>query len=381
MVLLSAFVQIPGGILVRCGVSARRKRVDPICTSNFRNTGSDLEAPFTLDAGSDEDYSQEDVDSILANAGFTVAKQKPKKAVEPESGKKPKIARNRSVTNKDIIQFEREGHVACRDLLLEEQVEDLREKTLKVFEDRLLESYQQKCSVLGLGTPGTLAEAKESLETVDNDKIPFLQLFNLRKMNPSLLIPEQLAQAAATLLGSKRLRVYQDSIFVKRGGDGPTLWHSDLNMAPLDTNRFVTAWIPLHPVTEELAPLCFATGSHTDFSGCYWKGRQFLREEDLSSRYQVQSYSPLKIGDVTFHHGWTLHGTDGMDLTCDPRIAWTVSFFCEESTRLLPERFWSDIPTEDRMSYQRWIKEVKTSKPLNHPDLEVVFPVPKKKMG
>mmetsp|Transcript_37181 Transcript_37181/g.148413 ORF Transcript_37181/g.148413 Transcript_37181/m.148413 type:complete len:101 (+) Transcript_37181:522-824(+) len=96
-------------------------------------------------------------------------------------------------------------------------------------------------------------------------------------MNPWLVVPEQLAQAAATLLGSKRLRVYQDSIFVKRGGDGPTLWHSDLNMAPLDTNRFVTAWIPLHPVTEELAPLCFATGSHRDFSGCYWKGRQFLR--------------------------------------------------------------------------------------------------------
>uniref|UniRef100_A0A7S3EHR0 Uncharacterized protein n=1 Tax=Rhodosorus marinus TaxID=101924 RepID=A0A7S3EHR0_9RHOD len=105
--------------------------------------------------------------------------------------------------------------------------------------------------------------------------------------------------------------------------------------------------------------------------------------------------------------GWTLHGADGMDLSCDPRIAWTVSFFCEESTRLLPERYWIDIPTEDRMSYQKWIKvilhastglklmilsmvryllpfgqEVKTdSEPLNHPDLEVVFPLSKKKMG
>jgi len=367
--------------------------MDPIRAANFRprnqrgrskdeasNTGSELEAPFTLDAGSDLDYNQEHVDSILANAGFKVAKKSPKKTVEGEGGGKPKIAKNRSVSNKHIIQFEREGHVACRGLLLEKQVENIREKTLKVFEDRLLDSYQQKCSVLGLETPKTLAEAKESLETVENDKIPFLQLFNLRKMNPSLLVPEQLAQAAATLLGSKRLRVYQDSIFVKRGGDGATLWHSDLNMAPIDTNRFVTAWIPLHPVTEELAPLYFASGSHRDFSGCYWRGRQFLRDEDLSSRYQVQSYSPLKMGDVTFHHGWTLHGADGMDLACEPRIAWTVSFFCEESTRLLPTRYWSDIPTEDRISYQKWIKEINTTgKSLDHPDLEIVFPFPEKK--
>jgi hypothetical protein len=32
----------------------------------------------------------------------------------------------------------------------------------------------------------------------------------------------------------------QDSIFHKRLGDAPTRWHCDLNMAPLDTNRFLT---------------------------------------------------------------------------------------------------------------------------------------------
>ena len=32
---------------------------------------------------------------------------------------------------------------------------------------------------------------------------------------------------------------------MKRQGDGPTHWHSDLGMAPLDTNDFVTMWLPL----------------------------------------------------------------------------------------------------------------------------------------
>ena len=44
------------------------------------------------------------------------------------------------------------------------------------------------------------------------------------------------------------VKLYQDSTFCKRPGDGPTRWHSDLNMALLDCNDFVTAWIPLEPV-------------------------------------------------------------------------------------------------------------------------------------
>jgi hypothetical protein len=40
----------------------------------------------------------------------------------------------------------------------------------------------------------------------------------------------RLASAAAALLGAKRVRLYQDCVFVKQPGHGPTNWHSDLNM-------------------------------------------------------------------------------------------------------------------------------------------------------
>lgn len=40
----------------------------------------------------------------------------------------------------------------------------------------------------------------------------------------------------------------QDCVFLKEPGYAETNWHSDLRMAPLDTNAFVTAWIPLRPV-------------------------------------------------------------------------------------------------------------------------------------
>ncbi len=64
----------------------------------------------------------------------------------------------------------------------------------------------------------------------------------------ALVRDPRLAATAAALLGAPRLRLYQDCAFVKRPGFGATNWHSDLRMAPLDTNAFVTAWIPLRPI-------------------------------------------------------------------------------------------------------------------------------------
>ena len=48
------------------------------------------------------------------------------------------------------------------------------------------------------------------------------------------------------------VQIYQDALFVKRPGDGPTQWHSDLNIAPFDTNDFITCWIPLQFVPSEV---------------------------------------------------------------------------------------------------------------------------------
>jgi hypothetical protein len=54
----------------------------------------------------------------------------------------------------------------------------------------------------------------------------------------------RVAAVAAALLGVERVRLYQDCAFLKNPEDGPTNWHSDLNMVPLDTNHFVTLWLP-----------------------------------------------------------------------------------------------------------------------------------------
>lgn len=77
-------------------------------------------------------------------------------------------------------------------------------------------------------------------------------------------------------------------MFLKEPGYAETNWHSDLRMAPLDTNAFVTAWIPLRPVSgaEGDSGLLFARGSHRDFALPFWHD---MRGRDLEDRgYELQ---------------------------------------------------------------------------------------------
>lgn len=55
-------------------------------------------------------------------------------------------------------------------------------------------------------------------------------------------------------------------------------------MAPLDTNAFVTAWIPLRPLGSSAAGdsgLVFAAGSHRDFALAFWHD---MNGRDLGDR-------------------------------------------------------------------------------------------------
>ena len=57
-------------------------------------------------------------------------------------------------------------------------------------------------------------------------ELPFLQVFNSHRTDPNiwaLVRSPRLARTAASLLGVERVRLYQDSMFYKRPGDGE-LW-------------------------------------------------------------------------------------------------------------------------------------------------------------
>lgn len=173
---------------------------------------------------------------------------------------------------------------------------------------------------------------------------------------------QELAGTAADLLGlssGERLRLYQDSLFVKRSGDGVTNWHTDLAMAPLDTNRFVTVWLPLQPVAssdEGGTALIFASGSHRDVALPFWHGDP-RSQPDLDGRGYVEGEAgAFRLGDANWHHGWTLHCAPGNELRATRR-ALAASYFVDGATRLAVAKSRGAPDDEDCESYSEWLKE------------------------
>jgi len=175
---------------------------------------------------------------------------------------------------------------------------------------------------------------------------------------------------AAKLLGAPRVRLYQDALFMKHPWHGATRWHSDLGLAPFDTNAFITIWLALTPVPAKGgSALRFARGSHRDYTLQYHHElADSYTQNDLSGRYCIDSHGGMKPGDATFHHGWTLHAADALDRNAkNPRVAWALSYIAD-GARLLPE---DALPAaqeaEDYVSFEPWIAEARPGGAVEHP--------------
>ncbi|CAN0201491.1 unnamed protein product, partial [Phaeothamnion confervicola] len=228
-----------------------------------------------------------------------------------------------------VLSFERQGHCSIRQVFSSDEMELLVPSVKAAFAEQELAALQQKVSVYF--RESALAAARDDpdalraqLEQLPPEQIPFLQargcggdggggggkeaatVFNLFRSGGAhselvrrLVTSKRLAAVASQLLGcDSRVLVYQDSVFVKRPGDGPTRWHSDLNMAPFDTNDFITIWIPLAdvPAPEDGGTgLLFASRSHRDFALNYWQDPH--AGEDLSERYREESYGAMALGE------------------------------------------------------------------------------------
>ncbi|EFJ47584.1 hypothetical protein VOLCADRAFT_91857 [Volvox carteri f. nagariensis] len=304
-----------------------------------------------------------------------------------------------------LLRYERDGFVVTRRLLQPEHLAALRAACEVEVSARRLESFRHRVRVLCPGVdPATLtseAEVEQALQNHATDALGFLQFFNLHRTNRAVCqvaLGPELATVAAQLLGARRVRVYQDCLFLKEPGFAETNWHSDLRMAPLDTNDFVTAWIPLRPVrgacgggSSKSPPdsgLMFAAGSHRDFALPFWHN---MEGRDLSDRgYAMKDTGPMEVGDVSWHHGWTLHCAAPQPVGTPPRLALTVAFFAD-GARLLPRTSDSSVRSEllhdeDAESYSAWLPALAKGKGRDgavarHKLLPVVWPLDANEAG
>jgi len=170
----------------------------------------------------------------------------------------------------------------------------------------------------------------------------FLQLFNLWREDEivkELVFSKRLAKIAADLMHTSGARLYHDQALFKEGGGGITPWHADQYYWPLDTDKTVTAWIPLQVTPLELGPLEFSAGSHRIV-----EGRELEisdeSEQMIQQKLRVTDFihvvEPFDAGEISFHSGWIFHRA-GANSTEQMRKVMTIIYMDMDMRLKLPE--------------------------------------------
>ncbi len=181
-----------------------------------------------------------------------------------------------------------------------------------------------------------------ALEQRDTYGKAFLQIFNLWREHEEirkLVLSKRLAQIAADLMGVKRVRIYHDQALFKEPGGGITPWHADQYYWPLDTDKTVTAWIPLQETPLEMGPLEFSAKSHQIV-----EGRDLMisdeSEEKIRQNLRINDFEhvvePFEAGEISFHSSWVFHRA-GANRTDRMRKVMTIIYMDAETRLKHPE--------------------------------------------
>lgn len=130
-----------------------------------------------------------------------------------------------------LLEFERRGHIVTRNLFSEAEMKALQNPIREVFRRREFDAWLNSARVM-LGEEAIRDDFGEPLFETSDDcraaldeyevELPFLQIFNGWREDPvirAIACSPRLARTAAKLLGVDRVRLYQDSMFLKRPGD------------------------------------------------------------------------------------------------------------------------------------------------------------------
>lgn len=159
----------------------------------------------------------------------------------------------------------------------------------------------------------------------------FLQLFNLWREDErikQLVFSKRLAKIASDLMQVDGVRLYHDQALFKESGGGITPWHADQFYWPLESDKTLTAWIPLQKTPLEMGPLEFSAGSHQIVEGRELEiGDE--SEKLIQQRLRVTDFKHVieafDLGEVSFHSGWVFHRA-GANTTKEMRKVMTVIY-------------------------------------------------------
>ena len=180
------------------------------------------------------------------------------------------------------------------------------------------------------------------LESRDTYGKAFLQIFNLWKENEEvkeLVLSKRLAGIASDLMGCEKVRIYHDQALFKEPGGGITPWHADQYYWPIDTDKTITAWIPLQATPLNMGPLEFSAKSHQIVFGRDLEiGDE--SEQQIKRNLRINNFKhviePFDLGEVSFHSGWVFHRA-GANQTDQMRKVMTIIYMVASARLKQPE--------------------------------------------
>jgi ectoine hydroxylase-related dioxygenase (phytanoyl-CoA dioxygenase family) len=170
----------------------------------------------------------------------------------------------------------------------------------------------------------------------------FVQLFNLwteDELVKEFIFSERLAKIASDLMQTTGVRIYHDQALFKEGGGGITPWHADQYYWPLETDKTITAWMPLQATPLEMGPLEFSAGSHIIVEG---RELEIGDESELAIQQKLRVtdfkhvIEPFDAGEISFHSGWVFHRA-GANVTNEMRKVMTIIYMDKDMKLKEPE--------------------------------------------
>lgn len=200
----------------------------------------------------------------------------------------------------------------------------------------------------------------------------FLQVMNLWEESDTVrtfVFGKRLAGLAAALMEVDGVRLYHDQSLYKEPGGGITPAHADQYYWPLDSDRTITAWVPLQAVPQDMGPLAFFAGSqHVEF------GRDLKisdeSEQAITANMEAESFrvvdEPFALGEVSFHSGWTFHRA-GPNRSTQPRSVMTVIYMDRDMCLKAPENHMQQA------DWERWCPGAVVGVAIDTPRNPVLF--------
>lgn len=262
------------------------------------------------------------------------------------------IDRPYPVSDEQISSFRRDGFIRLK----------------SVFNARELAHYGAEITRLTIAL-NTQTLPLDERTTYDQAFLQVMNLWEQGGLAREFVFGKRLAQIAADLLGTAGVRLYHDQSLYKEPGGGITPAHADQYYWPLESDRTVTAWVPLQAVPPEMGPLAFFAGSQgVEFGrdlGISDESERAITEDMEKQGFRLDD-APFDLGEVSFHLGWTFHRA-GPNRTDQPRSVMTMIYMDRDMRLKAPSNHMQQA------DWERWCPGAVVDEVIDTPINPVLF--------